>query len=223
MYETILFDLDGTLTDPGLGITNSVLYALEQMGYSLPPREALYRFIGPPLLDSFQQFYGMTLEQATRAIALYRVYFAQTGIWENVVYPGIPTLLEQLCQAGKRLLVATSKPQVFAEQIVEHFGLNTWISGVAGATMDGERTKKGQVIQYALTKYAVNPANALMVGDRKHDIIGAKENQLDAIGVLFGYGSREELTLAGASALAESPQALGNLILTETGDFLWKK
>lgn len=212
MYQTILFDLDGTLTDPGLGITNSVLYALERLGYPLPPREALYKFIGPPLLDSFQRYYGMTETQAMEAIRLFRVYFSQTGILENQVYPGIPALLEELRQSGRQLIIATSKPQAFADRILQHFDLRKYFSQVAGATMDEKRTQKHEVIAYALDAFAISKDHAVMVGDREHDVLGAKKNGLPCIGVLFGYGNASELSNAGAIALAESPEALSVLL-----------
>lgn len=212
MYNTILFDLDGTLTDPGLGITNSVLYALEQLGYPLPPRESLYKFIGPPLLDSFQAYYGMTPEQAEEAVRLFRVYFAETGIMENSLYPGIPEVLDTLQKAGRRLILATSKPQGFAERILEHFDLRKYFDQVVGATMDAERSQKHQVIAYAIETYGVTAAEAVMVGDRKHDVLGAKKNGMACIGVLFGYGDAPELNEAGAIALAADPQELLRLL-----------
>lgn len=212
MYNTILFDLDGTLTDPGLGITNSVLYALEQLGYPLPPRESLYKFIGPPLLDSFQAYYGMTPEQAEEAVRLFRVYFAETGIMENSLYPGIPEVLDKLQKQGRRLILATSKPQGFAERILEHFDLRKYFDQVVGATMDAERSQKHQVIAYAMETYGVTAEEAVMVGDRKHDVLGAKKNGMACIGVLFGYGDAPELNEAGAIALAADPQELLRLL-----------
>lgn len=213
MYETILFDLDGTLTDPGLGITNSVMYALRELGYALPPRQELYKFIGPPLLDSFRDFYGMTGEEAEEAVRLYRVYFKPKGMLENRVYEGIPELLERLHRAGKRLVLATSKPEEFARAIMAHFGLDAWVPRIAGATMDTSRNSKGRVIAYAMKEFDIDPANAVMVGDREHDVLGARENGLRTIGVTFGYGSREELLTAGAIAVADSPEELERILL----------
>ncbi len=213
MYQTILFDLDGTLTDPGLGITNSVMYALEKLGYDVPPREALYKFIGPPLHDSFRIYYGMDEDQAAEAVRLYRVWFADKGLFENEVYDGIPELLEALTKAGKRLVLATSKPEKFARTIMAHFGLDAWVPQIAGATMGTERNTKGKVIAYAMEAFGIDPETAVMVGDREHDIFGGKENGLPGVGVTFGYGSREELETAGAVAVAETPAELLEILL----------
>lgn len=212
MYRTVLFDLDGTLTDPGLGITNSIFYALERMGYPLPPRQALYKFIGPPLLKSFQQEYGMTEDQAMEAIRLFREYFSQTGILENQVYPGIPAVLAALRRDGAELVLATSKPQDYAERILAHFDLQQYFSHIAGATMDERRVEKHEVIAYAMEIFSVDVSCAVMVGDREHDVMGARRNGLDCIGVLYGYGDAQELKNAGAMALAETPEALLSLL-----------
>ena len=215
MYDTVLFDLDGTLTNPGLGITNSVMYALEQMGFPVLPRQELYAFIGPPLHESFQVFCGMTQEQAMEAIRQYRVYYRDKGIFENEVYEGIVPMLERLHQAGKRMVLATSKPEEFAKMIMAHYGLDAYVPQIAGATMSTERSAKGQVIAYALKEFDIDPATAVMVGDREHDINGGRENGLPGIGVTFGYGSREELTAAGAIRIADSPMELGQILLEE--------
>lgn len=215
MYETILFDLDGTLTDPGLGITNSVMYALEKLGYAVPPREELYKFIGPPLHDSFRVCYGMNEEQALEAVRLFREYFAINGINENELYDGVVPMLRSLRAAGKRLVLATSKPEKFARIIMRQFGLDEYVPDIAGATMGTDRSKKGQVIAYALKEFCVDPADAVMVGDREHDILGGKENGLPAIGVTYGYGSREELEASGAVAVADSPEELAGILLGE--------
>ena len=202
-YENILFDLDGTLTDPGLGITNSVMHALRKFGIHESNREKLYPFIGPPLLDSFMTFYGMTREQAEEAIAGFREYFSVQGILENEPYPGIHETLARLKERGRRLVVATSKPEPFALRILDHFGLRQYFTLVAGSTMDESRVRKGDVIHYALSRLpGAVPENTVMVGDRKHDVLGAKENGLACVGVLFGYGGRQELEEAGAAAIA---------------------
>lgn len=210
-YSTILFDLDGTLTDPGLGITNSVAYALNKFGIEVPDRTALYQFIGPPLRDSFMEYYGFSPEQAEDAIATYREYFSVEGLFENEVYPGIPELLARLKASGKTLIVATSKPEEFSRRILEHFGLLDFFTFVAGATMDGSRGTKIQVMEHAISTCGVDVSDAVMIGDRKFDILGAKHFGLASVGVLFGYGSREELTEAGADALAESVEELTSL------------
>lgn len=211
-YSTILFDLDGTLTDPGLGITNSVAYALERFGITVSDRTSLYKFIGPPLRDSFMAYYGFTPGEAERAVAVYREYYSVDGLFENEVYPGIPELLAKLKGAGKRLIVATSKPEGFSARILEHFGLMKHFDFVAGATLDGSRGTKIEVMNHAITSCGVDPADAVMIGDREFDILGAKHFGLASIGVLFGYGSREELTKAGADRLAADVTELEQLL-----------
>lgn len=206
MYDVILFDLDGTLTDPGLGITNSVAYALERYGIEVENRESLYPFIGPPLADSFMKFYGFDSEKAMDAITVYREYFRDRGIFENEVYEGVRELLENIKASGRKTVLATSKPEEFAVRILEHFDLAKYFDVVAGASMDEKRNKKGDVIKYAMEKGAFRSENAVMIGDREHDIFGARENGLDSIGVLYGYGSRQELENAGADYIAESVQ-----------------
>ena len=202
MYDWIFFDLDGTLTDPGEGITHSVAYALKKEGIEPPERQELYRFIGPPLVDSFMKFYGFSEERAHRAVEEYREYFRDRGIFENRVYDGIPDLLDLLCKQGKRIVLATSKPEPFALRILEHFGLLPYFTFVAGALLDETRTAKGDVIAYALSSCGITDVSrVLMVGDRFHDVKGAAANGMDCLGVLFGYGSREELTQAGATYL----------------------
>lgn len=216
MYTTILFDLDGTLTDPGLGITNAVMHALQKMGRPVPPREDLYRYIGPPLLGSFERFAGMNATEARQALGFYREYFVPTGMFENEVYPGIPQLLERLRKAGKTVVLATSKPEPFARRILEHFDLLRWFDHVAGSTLDETRTEKAEVIAYALQLADVTDrASAVMVGDRSYDVDGAREQGLACIGVLFGYGSRPELEQAGAVAVAAGVAELEQLLLAQ--------
>lgn len=210
-YETVLFDLDGTLTDPGLGITNSVIYALKKLQITPPPREELYKFIGPPLHESFETYYHLSRDEAMTAVDYYREYYRDTGIFENRLYDGIPWLLEELHGSGKKLLVATSKPEVFAKRILEHFGIMKYFSAVCGALLDGSRTDKSEVIAYALNT-ALRPETAIMVGDRKHDIIGANKNGIDSMGVLFGYGSRRELMDAGATYICKTVNDIEEII-----------
>lgn len=208
-YQYLLFDLDGTLTDPGEGITNSVAYALEKFGICVTDKTALYPFIGPPLVDSFIKFYGFSHEDASRAVEYYREYFRDRGIFENIPYEGIAEVLEKLQAAGKTLLVATSKPEPFARRIMEHFELDKYFTYVAGASFDAARSEKWDVIEYALaTMNITDRAEAVMIGDRKHDIIGAKKTGLDSVGVLWGYGNREELTAAGADTIVERVEQL---------------
>lgn len=204
MIRNLLFDLDGTLTDPSLGITNSILYALKKMGMPLPERESLYRFIGPPLIPSFQQFLGMTPEEATDALAAYREYFSVTGLFENTPYPGIAKSLGYLKTAGFRLYLTTSKPEQFAERILDHFGMAVYFDRICGASMDEKRVSKADVIRYTLemSGHTGEESESVMIGDRRHDIEGAKETGLFSLGVLWGFGSREELTEAGADYIA---------------------
>lgn len=213
-YTTMLFDLDGTLTNPGLGITNSVAYALKKYGIDVKDRTELYKFIGPPLLNSFQDYYGFSEEQAAQAVEYYREYYQKTGIYENYVYEGIPELLKELKAEGITLLVATSKPEPFARLIMEHYHLADYFTYIAGATMDNKtRVKKADVIRYAMQNCeAEDKKKLVMVGDRKHDILGAKEVGIDSVGVLFGYGDREELEQAGATYIAETVEAIRTCI-----------
>ena len=205
MFERVLFDLDGTLTESGIGITRSVAYSLRKFGIEEGDQAKLDRFVGPPLIDSYMRYYGFSREQAVLAVEYYREYYAVTGIFENRVYDGVETVLRKLCDEGKTCILATSKPEGYARQILDHFGLSRYFSCVAGATMDEKRTDKADVIAYALAR-AGGSGSAVMVGDRRHDIQGAKANGLPSIGVLYGYGSREELETAGADYLAETAE-----------------
>ena len=214
-YTHVFFDLDGTLTDPGLGITNSVMYALERFGIRTEDRASLYKYIGPPLMDSFRDFNGFSDDDARAAVAAYREYFSVTGLFENEVYPGIPELLGRLKAAGKKLAVATSKPEQFSLRILEHFGLLPFFDLVAGASMDESRAQKWQVIRWAQERFCRPGDRVLMVGDRKHDAEGAARCGLPCLGVLYGYGSREELESAGVCALAATPAEIGRYILGE--------
>ena len=213
MYDTILFDMDGTLTDSGLGITKAVQYALGQMGYEVPARESLFSFIGPPLHKSFQKHYGMDEDTSREAVRQFRVYYNQMcGILENEVYDGVRELLHDLKAAGKRLMIATSKPQAAAELVMHHFGLDEYVPEIIGGT-DDTRNTKGKVIAYALREFGVAPETAVMVGDREHDIQGAAENGIPAIGITWGYGDRAELETAGAKAVFDTPGETVDYIL----------
>ena len=216
MYQTILFDLDGTLTDSGMGITNAVRYALKEMGYPVPAREELYKFIGPPLHDSFQNYYAMDEKTATEAVRQFRVYYNELGgILENLVYDGVPEMLERLKTGGLRLVLATSTPETAAIRVMHHFGLDVFVPEIAGATPDPSRSKKGQVIAYCLGQFGIDPATAVMVGDREHDVLGARENGLPCIGITYGYGHRPELENAGAVAVFDTPAQLADYLLGE--------
>jgi len=210
-YKNILFDLDGTLTDPKVGITRGVAYALASFGIKEDP-DSLTRFIGPPLKEAFMDYYGFDAGQAMEAIKQYRVYFSDIGIFENELYDGIPEMLKRLKTAGKTLLVASSKPTVFVERILEHFQINECFSFVAGSELDGRRTDKADVIGYVTEAMGLRASDCIMVGDREHDVLGAKKRGMDSVGVLFGYGTREELEAAGATAIAATVAELGDLL-----------
>ena len=209
--HTILFDLDGTLTDPKEGITAAFAYALRRFGIEADP-DSLTSVIGPPLKDSFMDLYGFSEERAIEAIREYRVYFSQRGWAENIPYPDIDALLAALRREGRELILATSKPELFTRRIMDHFGLSPYFAHICAAPMDeSDGGKKENVIAAAL-RLASDPAGAVMVGDRSYDIIGAHKNAIPAIGVLYGYGSREELEKAGADRTADSVASLGELL-----------
>lgn len=207
-YRNFLFDLDGTLTDPAEGITNALKHAQEKMGLPVSDTKALLGFIGPPLLPMFASEWGLDTAQCEQALLYYREYFSVTGIFENEVYPGTEAMLEKLRAAGGKLYVASSKPEPYCERIMEHFGLNKYFEGICGSLFNETRNTKEAVIAYALEKYGLKKEETLMIGDRKHDALGAALNGLDCAGVLFGYGSREELTEAGVKYLIKSPREL---------------
>src|SRR5215470_329454 len=194
---TIYFDLDGTLTDPKPGITRSIQYALEQLGQPVPSEDDLTWCIGPPLHASLKMLTG-TDELADRALLLYRERFGDVGLFENEPYRGINETLSALAATGPRMFVATSKPAIYAERIVDHFGLRPYFERVFGSELDGTRVDKGDLLRYALETAKVEPRTAIMIGDRSHDVVGARRNGMTAIGVLYGYGSENELRGAGA-------------------------
>ena len=215
-FKYILFDLDGTITESGPGIMNSVAYALEKMGYEEKDREKLKRFIGPPLTDSMMKYYGMSEEDAAKAVRYYREYYTEKGIFENSVYDGFDESIKRLKEQGLILAVATSKPEPFARRIAEHFGFTGDYAFVCGATMDEARIRKADVIRYALNTLEITEEEkhqVLMVGDREHDVLGAKENGLSCMGVLYGYGDRKELEEAGADYIAKTTAEVAEIIL----------
>ena len=189
-WKRILFDLDGTLTDPATGIVNSILHALNRMGIPESDPAALTQFVGPPLHESFATRYGLSTADAFCAVEYYREYFTDRGIFENRVYPEIPDLLERLAGRDCCLVLATSKPTVYAKRILDHFGLNRLFSAVWGSELDGSRTRKGEVIRAALDDPACSGA-AVMVGDRIDDIRGARENGIPGVAVYWGYAAPE--------------------------------
>jgi phosphoglycolate phosphatase len=205
--DTIFFDLDGTLTDPKPGITRSIQYALQKLDLPVPTQDELTWCIGPPLRASFVTMLGGE-RLADRAVTLYRERFADVGLYENSVYPDIERVLATLRASPHRLFVATSKPRIFAERIIDHFGLTGRFEYVFGSELDGTRVNKGDLLAYAIDTAGVDPSQALMIGDRSHDMVGARNNGIRGIGVLYGYGSEEELVGAGASHVCASPRAL---------------
>ena len=216
-YQTILFDLDGTLTDPGEGITNSVMHSLTYYGISVADRRDLYDFIGPPLHESYMRKFGMDEKTALEAVEYYREYFGVKGMFENEVYAGIEDLLRQLRDSGKQLLVATSKPSVFAVPILEHFGLAKYFHHICGALLHPPQGYgKADVIRDALERAGVTDlSTVVMVGDRKHDIIGAHKNNISAIGVLYGYGDRAEHEAYGADFIIPTVADLTTFLMEE--------
>ena len=214
MFDYIFFDLDGTLTDPARGITNSFIHALKYFGIEIPSYETLCSFIGPPLPETFKTQFGFSDEKAAEGVKKYREYFSTKGLLENSVYPGIPELLISLKRAGKKIVVATSKPEEYSVRIIEHFGLAPYFENVCGSLMDETRSKKDEVIEYAIERNKISDlSKILMVGDRKHDILGAAKVGIKSCGVLFGYGSLEELQTAGANFIAEDVSRLAQICL----------
>ncbi|MBQ6439746.1 MAG: HAD hydrolase-like protein [Mogibacterium sp.] len=211
-YKYYLFDLDGTLTDSGIGITNSVMYALEKFDIHVSDRKELYPFIGPPLTDSFKKYYGFSEKDALQAVEYYREYFRAGGIFENAVYEGIPEMLGELKSGNAVIALATSKPYEFTVQILDHFDLHQYFGHVGAATMDGRISGKADVIRHLLDKLEVtDKSSVLMIGDRDQDIEGAKANGLHCVGVLWGYGSIDELMNAGADYIVSVPSDILNL------------
>lgn len=212
MFDYLFFDLDGTLTDPAQGITNSFIHALKYFGIEIPSYETLCTFIGPPLPETFKTQFGFDEQKVAEGVIKYREYFATKGLLENSVYPGIPELLAGFKAAGKKLVVATSKPEEYSIRIIEHFGLAQYFENVCGSLMDESRSKKDEVIAYAIERNHISDkSKILMIGDRKHDILGAKKIGLKSCGVLFGYGSREELEEAGADFISENVSRLDKI------------
>lgn len=221
MYQYILFDLDGTLTDPKIGITSCVQYALRKLGIDEPDLDKLEPFIGPPLTDSFREFYGFDDETVQQAVMYYRERFSTIGLFENEIYPGMAQMLAHLKQAGRRLAVASSKPVVFVRQILEHFEIRSYFDVVVGSELDGTRAKKEEVVEEALRQLLGDEGrintdarrDVVMVGDRKFDIEGAKAYHIDSIGVAYGYAACGELEEAGADVIVETVEELERVLM----------
>ncbi len=216
MSRLCLFDLDGTLTDPKIGITKSVAYALNSFDIPITNLDQLVKFIGPPLKDSFCKYYNFSEEKAKEAVSKYREYFSEFGIFENHLYDGIVNLLTKLKDTDMMMVIATSKPTVYAEKIAAHFDFKKYFDLIVGSEFDGRRSRKNEIINYALNKFGYDKKNSvIMIGDRKHDIIGGRETGIRTIGVTWGYGSPLELEAAEATWIVDSPDELLYTILKE--------
>lgn len=206
---TVLFDLDGTLTDPRVGITTSIRHAMAELGRPLAPEFDLDWCIGPPLIDAFARLLDGDRVRAEAGVAAYRARYGVVGLYENEVYPGIPELLDALVADGRRLVLATSKPRVFAARILEHFGLDRRFDAIHGSELDGTRVHKTDLVPWILATEAIDPSDAVMVGDREHDVHGARAAGVATLGVAWGYGAPGELAAAGAASLVETVERLG--------------
>ena len=211
-FKTCLIDLDGTLTDPKPGITGCIQYGLEKLGRPVPSKDELEFAIGPPLHDTFLQLLGGDSAKAQQGLDFYRERFGTVGMYENELYDGIPETLQRLREAGLQLFVATSKPHFYAKPITEHFGIRDFFQHIHGSEMSGERVNKGELIEYIIEQEKIDPALTVMIGDRKHDILAAKQHSIQSVGVLYGYGSKEELTTAGADVLINTPEEMAEVV-----------
>lgn len=212
-YKIIMWDLDGTLSDPKEGITKSVQYALSKLRIIEEDEEKLMEFIGPPLQETFSRFYNFDQETTRAAIEFYRERYKEKGMFENYLYPGIPELLGRLKSRNVILVVATSKPTVFSEKILGHFNISGLFDTIVGSNLDGTMSAKAEIIGYIMNRYSdFEPKDFLMIGDRKHDIIGARHNGIDSVGVGYGYGSRKELEESGPTYIANTLQELEILL-----------
>lgn len=219
MYQYILFDLDGTISDPKIGITRSVQYALKAFGIEEPDLDRLEPFIGPPLIDSFMEFYHMDLQQAKDAVEKYRERFSVIGLYENELYPGIGQMLEELQNNGCLLAVASSKPEIFVKKILKHFEIDRYFTAVVGSELDGTRVNKDEVVQEALRRLfgeaEIRKNDLVMVGDRKFDVIGAKAMGLHSIAVRYGYAQGSELEESEPDHIAADVEELKELLLKQ--------
>lgn len=211
-YKYILFDLDGTITESKEGITKSVQYALKKFGIIVESLDLLEKFIGPPLKYSFSEYFGFDENKSLEAVQYYREYFEKKGIMENKVYDHIEDLLKQLKELKLKLIIATSKPTKFSNIILNNFNLTSYFDAIVGSNMNGTRCTKGEVIKYVVEKYNINSDEAVMIGDRKYDMIGARQNNMDSIGVTYGYGSLEELKDENPTYIADSVMDILNKV-----------
>ncbi len=211
--KNILFDLDGTIIEPEEGIVNSVVFALNKLGIDESDKKKLTKFIGPPLIKSFANFYELSDKDANKAVQYYREFFGEKGLYQNFLYDDIKELLEHLQDRGFKLFVATSKPTIYAKKIIKNFNLDKKFEGIIGSNLDNSRTDKTEVIQYVLNSFDLNPQETIMIGDRKFDMIGAKNNNLISIGVTYGHGNIEELKKAKADFIVNSCQELQSIFI----------
>lgn len=212
-YEYLFFDLDGTIIDSAPGIVTSVRHALKKSGVEINDLATLHQFIGPPLMDSFQRYCKFTPEQAAKAIEYYREYYTDRGMFECRPYSGIDVLLRKISAVGGKILLATSKPEIYARRILEHFQLTRYFFYIAGGSLDESRVNKDEVLMYAIEQCGIeSSASAVMVGDREYDVLGAQKVGMPCIGVLYGYGSEAELLSSGACALARTPAEVAKFL-----------
>ena len=212
-YKNILFDLDGTITDSKPGIVKGVQYALRCFGIDEPDLDKLTSFVGPPLYKSFMNYLECTEEEAKEVVECYREYYAETGLYENALYDGIDALLYQLKEAGYRIVLASSKPRIYVKRILSHFRVMRYFDIVEGSELDGTNTDKAELLAHMLEKWNLKAEECVMVGDRKHDILGAKANGMDSIAVGYGYGSEDELSKAGPTYFFSTIEELKNFFL----------
>lgn len=217
-WKYILFDLDGTITDSSEGILNCVEYALASMGHAVPGREELFKFIGPPLINGFQEITGLSYKEAVEATARYREKYSVTGLFENIPYNGIENMLKSLKENGKIIAIATSKPEEYAIRILEHFKLARYFNEITGSTLDGSRNNKQAVIEECFLRLGLsssNKSNIIMIGDRKHDIIAAKQCGITSAGVYYGFADKGELEEAGADYILNTVQEVTAFLIYE--------
>lgn len=213
-YKYILFDLDGTIINSSLGVTNSVIYSLKKLGEKVPQREELLKFIGPPLLYSYMNYCGFSQEKANLAIEFYRENYEKNGMLENKFYDGIEDMLSCIKDTGKTIIIATSKPEFFAKQILDSFNISKYFDFIVGATLDEKRNHKDEVLNYILQNCNIaNKQNCVLVGDTKFDAIGAKAVNIDCIGVSYGFGTKQELLDNSVITIADSPEDLKKILL----------
>jgi phosphoglycolate phosphatase len=213
-YKNLLFDLDGTLTDPAQGIVNSIIHSLNRMGIKSPPPAELLSFIGPPLRDSYIHTFNLSHAAASQAVELYREYYHEKGIYENKLYPGIEDILLEFKKTGFNLFLATSKPTVYAQRILSYFGLHHYFTGITGSNLDHTRTAKVEIIQHIEQEFTLHQNSMLMIGDRHFDILGARQAGINALAVSYGYGSIEELKAAAPLAIVHTTQQMKQYIMS---------